>query len=207
MKDFTIDDMVRYLITGIWVFFIVNQQNILPNMMKFDKEFNVIVISFSIGVVAYFMSRTFLYPILQWVLDKCILSPHTGRNYLKQQFGIKDWGTRNDLWVLFHQTYSTKYPGHYTIWLSSFLTMYTLAISTPVTIILSLLLSTHCIHHVLIYIACFIVIFLAGIISNVNYENRMFNNTIMISDPTLKEFVQDYLAKKSKLSQRREGQW
>jgi hypothetical protein len=198
MKEFRIDDIIRYLITGIWIFFLLNQQNILPEIIKFDKEFTVIIISFSIGVVAYSIFRTFLYPFLQMCLD-LFIPGNTGRNYIKKQFGIKEWRTRNDLWVLFHQKYQEKFPGHYTIWLSSFLTMYTLSISTLVAIIFTIIFSDYCMYHLLIYIVIFIVLLFGGIISNINYEYRFFNNTLMISHPTFKEFVQEYLTNKSKL--------
>ena len=100
MKDFRIDDIIRYLITGIWIFFLLNQKHILPEIIKFDKEFIVIIISFSIGAVAYSIFRTFLYPFLQMGLD-LIISRNTGRNYIKKQFGIKEWGLRNDLGAAF----------------------------------------------------------------------------------------------------------
>jgi hypothetical protein len=194
MKEFRIDDIIRYLITGIWIFFLLNQTHVLPKIITFDKELIVIIISFSLGAVAYSIFRTFLYPFLQMGLD-LIISRNTGRNYIKKQFGIKEWKTRNDLWVLFHQKYPEKFPGHYTIWLSSFLTMYTLSISTLVAIIFS----DYCMYQLLIYIGIVIVFLGVGILSNINYESRCFNNTLMISDPTLKEFVQEYLKNKSKL--------
>lgn len=194
MKDFRIDDIIRYLITGIWIFFLLNQSGFLPEIIKFDKELIVVIISFSIGAIAYSIFRTFLYPFLQRCLD-LIISGNNGRNYIKKQFGIKEWTTRNDLWVLFQQKYPEKFPGHYAIWISSFLTMYTLSISTLVAIIFS----GYCMYQLLVYIGIVIVFFLAGIISNKNYESRCFNNTLMISGPTLKEFVQEYLTNKSKL--------
>lgn len=194
MKDFRIDDIIRYLITGIWIFFLLNQSCILPEIIKFDKELIVIIISFSLGAVAYSIFRTFLYPFLQMGLD-LIIPENTGRNYLKKKFAIKGWRTRNDIWVIFQQIYPEKYPGHYAIWVSSFLTMYTLSISTLVAIIFI----GWCMNQILVYIGIVIVLFIAGIISNINYEYRCFNNTLMISDPTLKEFVQEYLTNKSKL--------
>jgi len=203
MKDFNIDDMLKYLITGIWIYFLLHQANILPEIIRFDKELNVIVLSFSIGIVMYFSSRTFLYPLLQRVLDKCFLPKDTGRNYIKEQFEIDEWGIRNDLHVLFHQKHSKKYAGPYPTWVSSFLTMYSLAISTPIAIVLIPLLGAHGVHHILVYIAFSIVFLVVGGVSNCNYEKRVFRNTVIISDPTLKEFVQDYLDKKSKLSQQR----
>ena len=51
-----------------------------------------------------------------------------------------------------------------------------------------------------IYAGIVIVLFGVGIYSHINYKSRFFNNTIMITDPTLTEFVQEYLAKKAKLS-------
>jgi len=194
MKDFRIDDIIRYLITGIWIFFLLNQNRILPEIIKFDKELIVIIISFSMGAVAYSIFRTLLYPFLQRGLD-LFISRNSGRNYIKKQFGIKEWKTRNDLWVLFQQKYPEEFPSHYTIWLSSFLTMYTLSISTLVAIIFS----GYCMYQLLVYMGIVIVLFLAGIISNINYEARCFNNTLMISDPTFKEFVHEYLTNKSKL--------
>ncbi|MBM4348572.1 MAG: hypothetical protein FJ106_01590 [Deltaproteobacteria bacterium] len=194
MKDFRIDDIIRYLITGIWIFFLLDQNHVLPEIIKFDKELIVFIISFSIGAVAYSIFRTFLYPFLQMGLDR-VISGDTGRNYIKKQFRIKEWRTRNDLWVLFQQKYPDKFPGHYTIWLSSFLTMYTLSISTLVAVILS----DYCIYQLVIYIGIFIVLLGVGIFSNINYEYRCFNNTLMISNPTFKEFVQEYLTNKSKL--------
>jgi len=99
MKDFRIDDIIRYLVTGIWIFFLLNQKHTLPEIIKFDKELIVIIISFSIGAVAYSVFRTFLYPFLQMGLD--VITPgDTGRNYLKKQLGMMKWRTRNDLWVL-----------------------------------------------------------------------------------------------------------
>lgn len=193
MKDFRIEDIIRYLVTGIWIFFLLNQNHILPEIFKFDKdkEFIVIIISFSIGAVAYSIFRTLFYPIVQRGLD-LIISPNTGRKYIKKQFKmIKKWKTRNDLWVLFHQKYPERFPGHYTIWLSSFLTIYTLSMSTLVAAIFS--------DYHMHYIVIGIVLLGVGIVSNINYELRFFNNTLMISCPTFKEFVQEYLTNKSKL--------
>lgn len=194
MKDLRIDDIIRYLVTGIWIFFLLNQKHILPEIIKFDKELIVIIISFSIGAVAYSIFRTFLYPFLQMGLD--LITPgDTERNYVKKQLGIKKWRTRNDLWVLFQQKYPEKFPGHYSIWLSSFLTMYTLSISTLVAIIFS----GYCWYQLPVYVGIFIVLFVVGILSNINYEYGVFNNTLVISDPTFKKFVQEYLTNKSEL--------
>lgn len=194
MKDLRVDDIIRYLVTGIWIFFLLNQNQTLPEIIRFDKELIVIIISFSIGAVAYSVFRTCLYPFLQMGLD--LITPgDTGRSYVKKQFGIKKWRTRNDLWVLFQQKYPAKFPGHYTIWLSSFLTMYTLSISTLAAVIFS----GFCRHQLPVYIGIFIALFAVGIFSNINYEYRVFNNTLMISDPSFREFVQEYLTNRSKL--------
>jgi len=194
MKDFRIDNIIRYLITGIWIFFLLNQKVVLPEIIKFDNGFIVIIISFSIGAVVYSIFRTLLYPLLQMGLD-LIIPGNTGRKYIKKQFGIKEWRTRNDLCALFQQKYHEKFPGPYSIWLSSFLTMYTLAISALVAIIFS----DYCMYQLIIYIVILVVFLGVGIFSNINYEYRVFNNTLMISDPTFKEFVQEYLTNKSKL--------
>lgn len=192
MKEFKIEDTIRYLITGVWIFFLLNQHNILPKIINFDKEFLVIVISFAIGALAYSVFRTLINPWLQRVLDWIIISNNTGRNYIKKRFGIKCWDTRNDLWVLFHQTYSKKFPGNYTIWLSTFLTMYILSISTLITFACGYY---HC-HHEYIYLVIGVFLFVCSVFSNNNYEKRFFNNAIMISDPSFNEFIEEYLKTK-----------
>jgi len=54
-------------------------------------------------------------------------------------------------------------------------------------------------YQLIIFIVILVVFLGVGIFSNINYEYRVFNNTLMISDPTFKEFVQEYLTNKSKL--------
>jgi len=191
MKDFRIDDIIRYLITGAWIFFLLNQNNTEYEYINYDKEFLVILISFSIGAVAYTVFRTFLYPLLQMALD-LIISENTGRNYLKNKYRIKNWCTRNDLWILFQVRNIKKFYGNYSIWLSSFLTMYTLSISTFIAI----LFGDYDINEIFIYSAICVILFIGGALSNIKYEKRLFNNTVFISEPTLKEFVKDYLEKR-----------
>lgn len=212
MKDFRIEDIIKYFISGIWIFLLLVQRNALPPIINCNQEFVVIITSLSIGVVVYFIFRTSGYPWLQIFLDwsfcliliakrTCrkkllkkrfgIISENNGRNYIKKRFGIKKWSTRNDLWVLFHHKHKGELLSDYSIWLSSFITMYILSISTFVDIIYCL----YCGQHYLISPWICIIVFIAGLISHINYESRDFINTTMITNPTLAEFVEEYIEK------------
>jgi hypothetical protein len=70
--------------------------------------------------------------------------------------------------------------------------MYTLSISTFIAI----LFGDYDINEIFIYSAICVILFIGGALSNIKYEKRLFNNTVFISEPTLKEFVKDYLEKR-----------
>jgi hypothetical protein len=190
MKDFNLNDLLKYVVTGGWIYFLLSREKVFGTFESKDSELLILFICFSLGAVTYYVFRTLLFPTYQRQVVDRILKKMSGRNYLREKHKIGSWATQNDLWVMFHVKHKGQLYGNYHGWLFSFLMLYTLGFTT---LIFSISFYSFCEKELYIFLLICLILMLSATRSNLNYEKRLFNNVAIIDKETFDQFVEKFL--------------
>ena len=198
IKNFDIEDIFRFLVTGFWFYFIFSfvSEDKLPFNMGQDSIPFLILALLSIGTMLYFSFRTLVYPLLVRCLD--LFFPNA-RSYIKKKYSIECWVYASDLWQVYQSNNLDDFKGNYKRWLPS---IHMLCISSIITLVGSIYYSFHvdnpCPEKKFILWLLFIIFVVSSIVSQVLYELRLLSHLKTHDDTKLTELVERWKSKGEK---------
>jgi multisubunit Na+/H+ antiporter MnhG subunit len=118
IKQLDVADLLRFLITGFWSYFIYALAYHDPSSLPISNDNSLFFafVLFAIGAIQYFAFRSLIFPVLVWLID---LKVPNARTYIRDRFSIKGWITANDLWQVYQGENIDKFKGSYKPWHAS----------------------------------------------------------------------------------------
>lgn len=112
ISDININESLKYLIAGLYTLFL--KFHSIKNVSALDAVFA----AFVIGAIEYFLFRTFPYPYIQRLIDRCSRTMN-GRNYIKGKWAEHNWNLRNDAWAIYQDIDNVLSGKTYPLWKNS----------------------------------------------------------------------------------------
>ena len=185
-----IAEYIRYfMVAGISFLSVPLFSKNVFNLIMNQKPAIIILGIFGFGIVLYFINRTIYFPFIEMMSDN---ANNVFRKYLKSIDSKLKYYQKNDLWIIIQDKENIGGDlNKYKLWKASIemmsgISFYYLGVSVICFFI------DKAEHHLLMIIL-FIISFVLCLISNINFERRLFHIFKFINDGKYEEKVKKYI--------------
>lgn len=186
LENLDINEILRFVVTGLSVYFVFSMSNIKIDFIETDFEKVILIVMF--GIVVYFLYRSMLYPLILQLLDK--MNTKNVRYFLKSKFDISKWDEANDLWHIICKTVDNLEVDRLRTWSHSIHMLFILCIVSFVRLIINIIIKDCT--NVLIFLGLSLLFLLSSISSDLSLEKRIYRNFVFNYTEKIDEIVNKY---------------